>query len=296
MIDGSEDDTDAPAPASGEVANTAAETTAYEDADLDGEETETDTDSDEEFEEVERAGKTYRIPAALKGELMMNADYTKKTQEVAETRRELEARQAALVEQAGRVKALTEDHKRLAILDDYLERQSRVDWSQLFENEPLDAPRKHAEYMHWQQQRGALVGKVEAAERETAERSAAERAKRVQEGEAVLRRDIKGWSPELAQKIGQFAINQGIEPAFLHTLDNPAFVKVLHRAYIGDQLARKAQGTTKTPAQAAADEPVRPLTKVASGKSARVPNGPSDDMSAEDWVKARERQLRNSRK
>ena len=41
----------------------------------------------EDDEEVEYEGKTYKVPKELKGALMKNADYTQKTQEVAEQRK-----------------------------------------------------------------------------------------------------------------------------------------------------------------------------------------------------------------
>ena len=44
------------------------------------------TNQDDDSEEVEHEGQKYRIPKALKSALMMNADYTRKTQEVAEQR------------------------------------------------------------------------------------------------------------------------------------------------------------------------------------------------------------------
>src|SRR5215204_4003947 len=112
MLDGfTNDDSGLETATEEEVVSTAADET-YETSNLD-ETAETDTSEDEEFEEVERAGKKYRIPAALKGELMMQSDYTKKTQEVSETRKALEAREAEIAQQAARVKELSEDHKRL---------------------------------------------------------------------------------------------------------------------------------------------------------------------------------------
>src|SRR5215204_3179929 len=59
--------------------------------------TEAETEA-EELEEIERNGKKYKIPTALKSELLMQQDYTRKTQEVAEQRRAIEAEQQALEE------------------------------------------------------------------------------------------------------------------------------------------------------------------------------------------------------
>src|SRR5687768_12106596 len=61
-----------------------------------------DEEPDEEpFEEIERNGRKATIPAWLKPELMMQADYTRKTQELAETRRAFEAERAAAEQLSG---------------------------------------------------------------------------------------------------------------------------------------------------------------------------------------------------
>ena len=51
-----------------------------------------------ELEEVEHEGKKYQIPKPLKGALLMQADYTRKTQEVAEQRRAVEEQQRQYAE------------------------------------------------------------------------------------------------------------------------------------------------------------------------------------------------------
>src|SRR6476660_325944 len=46
-----------------------------------------DQDEDDDSEEVEFGGKKYKLPKDLKPALMMEADYRRKTQELAEQRR-----------------------------------------------------------------------------------------------------------------------------------------------------------------------------------------------------------------
>ena len=290
MTDGSTNDNSAPETASEEEVVTTAATEDADDQGNDASET-TETDDDSEEEEIERNGKKYRIAKALKSELMMQADYTRKTQEVAETRKALDARQAEIAQQAERVKDLSEDHKRLAIIDDYLARQQSTNWAKLFEDEPLDAPRKWAEFQHWQNQRQTLHSKIETTETERANEKQRETAKQIDEGRRVLERDIKGWSPETARKVAEYAVKAGLPAEEVMAIHNPVVVKILHQAWLGDQLSRKAQAAAK----ASGDEPVKPLTSVAKGRTAPVRSGPTDDMSAEEWVKARERQIKSRR-
>jgi hypothetical protein len=57
-------------------------------------------DEDDDGEEVEWEGNQYRLPKGIKDALLRQADYTRKTQEVAETRREAEAAKVAVYQQA----------------------------------------------------------------------------------------------------------------------------------------------------------------------------------------------------
>src|SRR5437868_9942337 len=50
----------------------------------------------EESDEIEHEGRKYQVPKALKPLLLMQADYTRKTQEVAEQRRAVQAERQAL--------------------------------------------------------------------------------------------------------------------------------------------------------------------------------------------------------
>jgi hypothetical protein len=52
--------------------------------------------NEQETEEIDFNGEKHRIPKALKGAFLMQADYTRKTQEIAERGRSLEDRETAL--------------------------------------------------------------------------------------------------------------------------------------------------------------------------------------------------------
>jgi hypothetical protein len=246
---------------------------------------------EDEFEELEWDGEKYSIPKKLKPGFMMHADYTRKTQEVSETRRALDARQAEIEQQARAVTELNDDRKKLVLIDDYLERQSKVDWNRLFTDDPLDAPRKWAEYQHWQGQRTQLNSKITETEQKSALDEERKAATRVQEVMSEVRM-IPGWSDDVGKKVEAHAVANGMDIADLNKAiikHGAPFVKVLHKAYLADQLIAKQQAAKPSASQ---QEHAQPLTTVSKGKpQARA--GLSDTMSASDWVKAREQQLRN---
>ena len=74
-----------------EVEEEIEETTDEPELDEDGNPVEEPAEPEEETTEIVKDGKAYKVPAALKDEILMHADYTRKTQEVAELRKSVEA-------------------------------------------------------------------------------------------------------------------------------------------------------------------------------------------------------------
>src|SRR5712671_4095938 len=78
--------------------------------------------------EVEYDGKTYQLPPELKDALLRQADYTRKTQEVAQNRKALEAEKAAHDGRSQGMRAHILDAARVMALNDQLTQFDRVDW------------------------------------------------------------------------------------------------------------------------------------------------------------------------
>ena len=68
-----------------------------EESDIEGAATD---EAESEVEDVDWEGKKYAVPKELKDALMRQSDYTRKTQEIAETRRALEAKEAEIQQRA----------------------------------------------------------------------------------------------------------------------------------------------------------------------------------------------------
>ena len=256
----------------------------------DGEESE-DASQDDETEEVERNGKKYRIPKDLKDDLLRQDDYTRKTQEVAESRRALEAERVKMNETNEAVETAKFDlrgvQSRLADLqalteqDWYAVRQmdardgtNRYD---ALQREFLTLPHKEAEI---KKTLDTKLGEVTQAQQEII-------AKRVSEGQAVLARDIPGWGPELGAKLVDFVKSEyGIDEkrhgdAFM----DPALVKMAHAAYAAKEASRKQAAQR----QGQRVESLKPIPQARAGSGPI--KGLDDRLSGEEWIKRREKQL-----
>lgn len=236
----------------------------------------------EDLEEVSHDGKTFTIPKALKPALMMQADYTRKTQELAYQRRTWEAERA---EQAEALSANFAERARLVGLDDSLEQLETLDWRTLEAVDPHQAQVLWAQYNELSQARGEIAAALEQQGWEEALTAQHDHAMRLQDGLDILAQDIEGWSPELAGKLMDFGQTElGFSPDEMSQVMDPRLIKLLHRAYDGAARAfqnQRAHGL----AQAQRTSPARTL-RGGSG-SLRVAADTSDFAAFEKLADAR---------
>lgn len=185
----------------------------------------------EDLEEVSHNGETFTIPRALKPALMMQADYTRKTQELAQQRRSWEAQRA---EQAEALSTNFAERARLVAIDDSLEHLETLDWQALEAADPHEAQALWAQYQALAQARGEVAAALEQQGWEEALEAQRDHAMRVQDGLEVLARDIDGWSPELAGKLVEFGQAElGFSLEEMSQAMDPRLIKLLHRAWDG---------------------------------------------------------------
>jgi hypothetical protein len=148
---------------------------------------EAEAEGDDELEEIERDGKTYKIPAALKSELMMQADYTRKTQELAAERKAI-AEQRSLVEQAS--EAELNAYAAVRSIDQQLANYSKVDWDGWADKAPLEAQKAFQKFQILKDQRGQAAAFLARSKNDRELQKQQETAKRMEEGRAELDRAI----------------------------------------------------------------------------------------------------------
>ncbi len=244
--------------------------------------------SDDTFD-LEHEGQVYQLPGALKGGFLRQADYTRKTQELAGHRRALLAEREAVARAAQAVASAGHDHVQLAALDHQLQDLAGVDWQAFAAQDP------HAAQALWNrahamgQARDGLAQAI--AHRQERGRIAAVQQKAASMAAAgqTLAREVDGWSPELAAKLVDYAQGHGVTLDELGAADDPRVWKILHRAYQGDQ-AQRGEGAAAAAAKAQA---VRPAITV-SGAAASA-GGVRDELATKEWMKRRNDQLKKGR-
>jgi hypothetical protein len=257
----------------------AAEATEDEVVDADDVEVE-DGEEEVEYEEEELEEETrYTVKAAGEEkevtleELMqgyqLGADYTKKTQEVAEQRKAVEA-EAQAVQEAKQVRDTYA--QRLQAIEQFLTsgQDSQEDLAAMKENDPIGYAVKVAELTEKKEQ----LAQVRAEQQRIAQQQQAEQqqsmAQRVQQEAQKLSQVLPEFSDpakgeQLRSEIRNYGKSAGFTDAELSQVYDSRHVLMLHKAMMYDKLQKSKPAVTKKVAQA--PKMVKSGTKVKQGNA-----------------------------
>lgn len=250
-----------------------------------------DVDAEEEYAEVEREGKRYRVPKALEKELLLQSDYTRKTQALAEQRKAVEAQEAMIKQRAEFQETFAKDFAKFHNVQDELAKYEKLDWNALFQSNPNEANRLQFQYSQLKDQRDNLGRELTQKQQQRQFDEQQETAKRIEQGRAELAKRIPNWSPETARKVSDFAVKTyGFTAEEVGSIVDPRAVEALYHASIGKQFLERQRAQSGKPQQPEA----QPVPQVGAKRTA-----PVTDLSRikdpEAWVRERNRQLAKKR-
>ena len=184
-------------------------------------------------------------------------DYTQKTQQVAEQRKELEAIQEQIqaqqieLQQGAQLSGeLVEDVAKITSLDQQLAQYQNVDWQKLSDSDVVEAQKLFFQYNQLQQERSNAVSQFEAKRQNALAQQQQIVADKVQKGRDQLAKEIPNWSPETTQEIVSVGKEYGFTDNELNAIIDPRHVRVLHDAMQWRKLKSKNSVTKKKVASA----------------------------------------------
>lgn len=245
-------------------------------------------EAEPELVEIEQGGKKYQIPAELKDGFMLQADYTRKSQEVAEKARQIEAQTADFEKQRELQTATFEQSVALKQVDLQLEAFNQINWQQLMEEDPQQFQRLDWQRRQFAEQRNALANQIAHAQQEAFQKQREEYAKRKEQALTQVAKAIPGWSRETAEKLKSYGLGRGYPESRLRSLIDPLDIETLDKSRRWDEL--QATRNAPKPKQAVKDPPKPLKTKTAPAKK------PMAKMSQDEWLRERERQLERKKK
>lgn len=242
-----------------------------EDLEADGSEGEEEGEGGEpelEMTEIEADGKKYRIPAELKDKFLMQADYTRKTQETAALKKTYEAKMEEASRHYQTAQEVIEAKAYMLNVDNQLKQYENVNWQQAHNEDPMGVQQAYMHFQQLKEQRGQVAQYLQNAEAERTAKAEQEVANRLQETRQFAEKNIPGWTPEVDAKVVDFATKElGFDIEQIRAAVNPSIYKTLHYAWLGAQTLQKQSAAPKPTVQQ-----VKPLTKVSakSNPSTRV--------------------------
>jgi len=265
-----------------------------EEDDSEDEAEESDEDEDEDSEEVDdaepaapvvtRALHTVKVQGEevkvtteeLIAGYSRTADYTRKTQIVAQKDRELEAERQQLRAERQQYAALL---PRLVQQIEVAGMPAEPNWAQLREEDPAEFAARRVEWEDFQRTREAnirhaaqefeRIQRQEAAESENALRRTLARE------QELLTKVLPAWSdPDTArverEQLAEFAMrDMGFTPDDLNHVSDHRLVRLLHYARKGYEVEKKVKTLTPPKKKPAGPKPVQPGTRVASETAPR---------------------------
>jgi len=246
-------------------------------------------DAPEDDFEIEVDGQSYKLPAVLKGGFLRQADYTRKTQELAGHRRALIAERERAAQAAEAAHGALSDRAHLAALDRQVATLARVDWRALAQADPQRAQALWGQAQQTAALRDRYRQAVGQHHAHTQVAAARRNAVSMAATGQTLARDIEGWGPELAAKLVDYAKGHGVTLEEMGAADDPRVWKIIHCAYQGD-CAKQKDGAAVAATKAQA---VRPAITVSGGAAGG--GGVRDELATKEWMKRRNEQMRKGR-
>jgi hypothetical protein len=176
----------------------------------------------------------------------LKADYTRKTQEVAEIRKASEARFDAIQKQEELLSANIDKVAELKILQSRIGQFEQLDWQTLADTDPAQATKLHIAYQALQREAGAKYREIQTAEQQRQQLSATEKEK----ARELARLELTKRLPTISDtdRRGMMKAAQDLGATESHIYD-PVFLHALHKAAQWDRLqAEKPKAMQKVAA------------------------------------------------
>jgi hypothetical protein len=141
-------------------------------------------------------------------------------------------------------------------IDQSLAFYQRVDWDAYEQQNPFEAQTEFRKFQQLQGQRQQVAGQYSQLVQQRTVQQQQETARRMDEGRAVLAREIPGWGPELGEKLLGTAVKEyGFQRGEAEeSISDPRLMKVLHDAHQW-QAHQKQQSKAQRHVTAQAVEP-----------------------------------------
>lgn len=200
-----------------------------------------ETPPEPELEEVEWEGEKHKLPPKIKSALMAQADYTRKTQALAEQRREVESQVSRMQQEALFNQSVGQEVSQLQRISASLEAYKALDWANMDTDTHIRT--KH-QYDQLKEQRDDLQRTLQMKRGQFEQHVTALRKQAQEKMNEYLRGVIPNYSPELRKSLDSYGQTQGYTDLELNEADSRG-LQMMWKAMQWDQLQSQKAVTTK---------------------------------------------------
>lgn len=201
---------------------------------------EDNVDDEPELVEITHNGKPVKLTL---DEVIEHAskgfDYTQKTQQLADQRKQLDTLAQNIQQQYQLQQATIQETAKVYAMDSQLANYQNVNWDAWMDQDPVEASKGWQKYTMLKSQRDEAANGIQQIQSQTQQMTMHKLQQKLNEGAQQLANEIKGWSPELAKSLKSNALEYGFSETELDQVYDPRMVKVLHDAYQWRQLQAK---------------------------------------------------------
>jgi hypothetical protein len=202
-------------------------------------------------------------------------DYTKKTQEVAEQRKQVEmyaqaikAQEQAIQQQAALQQAFIKDIAKVESINERIAQFEGLDWSALSDQDPVQAQKLYIEYQQLQNKRTQSVNEIQQKQSQLQQHTQRQDAMRLEQARVDLLKAFPNWNADIAKELRESTKAYGYTDEELSMVTDPRLVKILHDASQYRKLqANKGTVTNKVQGKPAVVKPGAKDTKRAADSS-----------------------------
>ena len=236
-----------------------------------------DANSEDEFVEVEYEGEMVKVSPKAKDALLRQADYTRKTMEVAEIRKQAESFLAEAQQARNVSMAKIEASAQARQLDAQIEQLKNTS-TQGLTQEQINGLRIDLQDM--ERSRATIMQDIQQLKTVEAQQESEEFAKLRQETLSIAAKEVPNFTDTRRTELETLAVKLGASPETVAGITEPFAYKVLHFADIGMKFAeRQKKAAAMTTAQAGS-----PTTKISGQAGASVD---LESASMEEYIAAR---------
>lgn len=207
----------------------------------------------EGFEDIEIDGETYRVPPKLREAVLRQEDYTRKSQEVAEAKRQVLAQNQMLHLQQVFQQQAAPYHQELNRIQSQLAQYNQVDWKSLDTDTYLKAK---GEVESLEKRAGGIQQMLAQSAQQFMGQAQQWQQQHLAQGYEYLRKAIPKFDQNTVGQLRSYAANEGFTTPEVDTITDPRFVRLLWKAQQFDAI----KAGTKSAAEAVKKAPpvIRP--------------------------------------